>query len=93
MKLSWPRSPPLLVLDGWAWNEIESSFFILVLSVLPWFFGKSKLLVDGLRDSLMRISRRFLRRKAIAPPPLGQRPLCVLPVVYRLWASVRCGPS
>ena len=21
--------------------------------------------------------------------PLGQRPLCVLPVVYRLWASVR----
>ena len=26
--------------------------------------------------------------KVIAPP-LGQRPLCVLPVVYRLWASVR----
>ena len=24
-------------------------------------------------------------------PPLGQRPLCVLPVVYRLWASVRLG--
>ena len=23
--------------------------------------------------------------------PLGQRPLCVLPVVYRLWASVRLG--
>ena len=21
--------------------------------------------------------------------PLGQRPLCVLPVVYRVWASVR----
>ena len=21
--------------------------------------------------------------------PLGQRPVCVLPVVYRLWASVR----
>ena len=23
--------------------------------------------------------------------PLGQRPLCVLPVIYRLWASVRLG--
>ena len=23
--------------------------------------------------------------------PLGQRPLCVLPVVYRLWASLRLG--
>ena len=26
-----------------------------------------------------------------ASTPLGQRPLCVLPVVYRLWASVRLG--
>ena len=23
--------------------------------------------------------------------PLGQRPLCMLPVVYRLWASLRLG--
>ena len=23
--------------------------------------------------------------------PLGQRPLCVLPVVYRIWASTRVG--
>ena len=23
--------------------------------------------------------------------PLGQRPLCVLPVVYRIWASARMG--
>ena len=25
--------------------------------------------------------------------PLGQRPLCVLPVVYRLWAWVRLAHS
>ena len=27
----------------------------------------------------------------LPPPPLGQRPLSVLPIVYRLWASLPLG--
>ena len=75
-------------MDGWAWNEIKA------LS-LSWFVGLALVLrqvgaagrwPQGLLDAY--IAMIPLKLKAIAPP-LGQRPLCVLPVVYRLWASVR----
>ena len=42
-------------LDGWAWNEVKALSLGLLDS--PQFFAKSKLLVDGLRDSSMRILR------------------------------------
>ena len=53
-----------------------------------WFHAKLNPLVSGLRDSSMLTSPSSPKLKVTAPR-LGQRPLCALPVVYRLWASVR----
>ena len=41
--------------------------------------------LQGLLDAYIAM---ILKAKGDSTP-LGQRPLCVLPVVYRLWASVR----
>ena len=74
-------------LDGWAWNEIKA------LS-LPWFVGLALVLrqieaagrwPQGLLDAYIAM----ISKAEGDSTPLGQRPLCVLPVVYRLWASVR----
>ena len=77
-KLSW-------VWDGWAWNDIKafsSSWFVGLAVVLRrvetagwWPLG------------LLDASNAMIPKEDSTP--LGQRPLCVLPVVYRLWASVR----
>ena len=74
-------------LDGWGWRELK---------VLPvaWFHGLAKILSrveelgvwpDGLLDSYIAM---ILKVDGDATP-LGQRPLSVLPVVYRIWASAR----
>ena len=74
-------------LDGWAWNEIKA------LS-LSWFVGLAVVLrqveaagqwPQGLLDAFFAM----IPKAEGDSTPLGQRPLCVLPVVYRLWASVR----
>ena len=39
---------------------------------------------DGLLDACVTMVP-----KSGGDAPLGQRPLCMLPVVYRIWASVR----
>ena len=74
-------------LDGWAWNEIKA------LS-LSWFVGLALVLrqiettgqwPQGLLDAYIAM----IPKAEGDSTPLGQRPLCVLPVVYRLWASVR----
>ena len=74
-------------LDGWAWNEIKA------LS-LPWFSGLAILLElvestgtwpQGLLDAYIAM---IPKADGDSTPP-GQRPLSVLPVVYRLWASLR----
>ena len=74
-------------LDGWAWNEIKA------LS-LSWFVGLALVLrqieaagqwPQGLLDAYIEM----IPEAEGGSTPLGQRPLCVLPVVYRLWASVR----
>ena len=76
-------------LDGWACNEIKA------LS-LPWFSGLAILLElvetsgvwpQGLLDAYIAT----IPKADGDCPPLGQRPLSVLPVVYRLWASLRLG--
>ena len=73
--------------DGWAWNEIKA------LS-LSWFVGLALVLrqieaaaqwPQGLLDAYVAM----IPKAEGDSTPLGQRPLCVLPVVYRLWASVR----
>ena len=76
-------------LDGWAWNEIKAL-------PLPWFSGLAILqdLVEtsgvcpqGLLDAYIAMIPKADGDSA----PLGQRPLSVLLVVYRLWASLRLG--
>ena len=76
-------------LDGWAWNEIEAL-------PLPWVSGLAILLElvettgvwpQGLLDAYIAMVPEV--DGASSPP--GQRPLSVLPVVYRLWASFRLG--
>ena len=90
MKLLWPRNPPLRVLDGWAWNEIKA------LS-LSWFVGLALVLrqveaTGQWPQGLLDASIAMIPKAEGDSTPLGQRPLCVLPVVYRLWASVRWVP-
>ena len=74
-------------LDGWAWNEIKA------LS-LSWFVGLALVLrpieaagtwPQGLLDAFIAM----IPKAEGDSTSLGQRPLCVLPVVHRLWASVR----
>ena len=76
-------------LDGWAWDEIKAL-------PLPWFSGLAILLElvestgiwpQGLLDAYIAMIPEADGDSA----PLSQRPLSVLPVVYRLWASLRLG--
>ena len=73
-------------LDGWAWNEIKAL-------PLPWFSGLAILLElvettgvwpQGLLDPFIAL----IPKAGGDSTPLGQRPLSVLPVVYRLWEWV-----
>ena len=70
--------------DGWGWRELK---------VLPvsWFDELARILTkvedlgvwpDGLLDAYITMIPKTDGDAA----PLGQRPLCVLPVVYRIWA-------
>ena len=76
-------------LDGWAGNEIKAL-------PLPWFSGLAILLElvettgvwpQGLLDAYIAM----IPKADGDSTPQGQRPLSVLPVVYRLWASLRLG--
>ena len=76
-------------LDGCAWNEIKA------LS-LPWFSGLA-ILLDLVETTGIWPQGLFGCLFCHDPKadgdstPLGQRPLSVLTVVYRLWASLRLG--
>ena len=74
-------------LDGWGWRELK---------VLPvsWYDGLARILStvedtgvwpDGLLDAYIAM----IPKTDGDATPLGQRPLSVLPVVYRVWASTR----
>ena len=76
-------------LDGWGWRELK---------VLPvaWCDGLARILTmvedlgvwpDGLLDAYITM----IPKSDGDATPLGQRPLPVLPVVYRIWASTRMG--
>ena len=76
-------------LDGWGWRELK---------VLPvcWYDGLARILTkiedtgvwpDGLLDAYIAM----IPKAGGDATSLGQRPLSVLPVVYRLWASTRMG--
>ena len=76
-------------LDGWGWRELK---------VLPvsWFDELARVLTkvedlgvwpDGLLDAYIAM----IPKADGDSTPLDQRPLSMLPVVYRLWASLRLG--
>ena len=76
-------------LDGWGWREVK---------VLPvsWYDGLARILTkvedtgvwpDGLLDAYIAMIPKIDSDAT----PLGQRPLSVLQVVYRIWASARMG--
>ena len=76
-------------LDGWGWMELK---------VLPvsWFDGLARILtkVEDLGvwpDGLLGAYITMIPKSDGDATPLGQRPLSVLPVVYRIWASTRMG--
>ena len=74
-------------LDGWARNE-------LMAPPLPWFPGLAVLLelveTSGTRpQGLLGAYIAMIPKADGDSTPLGQRSLSVLPVVYRLWASLR----
>ena len=76
-------------LDGWAWNEVKAL-------PLPWFSGMAILLelveTPGVQPQGVLDAYIAMIPKADGDStPFGQRPLSVLPVVYRLWASLRLG--
>ena len=74
-------------LDGWGWRELK---------VLPvsWYDGLARILTrvedigiwpDGLLDAYIAM----IPKNDGDATPFGQRPLSVLPIVYRIWASAR----
>ena len=74
-------------LDGWEWRELR----VLLVS---WYDELARILAkveefgvwpDGLLDAYIAMIPKTDGDAA----PLGQRPLSVLPVVYRIWASAR----
>ena len=74
-------------LDGWGWRELK------VLPV-PLFDELSRILTlvedDGVwPDGLLDAYIAMIPKTDGDATPLGQRPLSVLPVVYRIWASTR----
>ena len=76
-------------LDGWGWRELK---------VLPvsWYDELACILTkvedngvwpDGLLDACIAM----IPKTHADATPFGHRPLSVLPVVYRIWASARMG--
>ena len=74
-------------LDGWGWRELK-------VFPVSWFDGLARILTkvedigvwpDGLLDAYIAM----IPKAGGNATPLGQRPLAVLPVVYRVWASAR----
>ena len=81
------KSATVCRLDGWGWRELK---------VLPvsWFDELARILTlvedtgvwpDGLLDAYIAM----IPKTDGDATHLGQRPLSVLPVVYRIWASAR----
>ena len=74
-------------LDGWRWRDLKAvpeAWFDWSAVVL------SRVELDGVwPGGLLGACVTMIPKSDSDATPLGQRPLCVLPVVYRIWASVR----
>ena len=76
-------------LDGWGWRELKAlpvSWFDELARVLT-VVEDTGVWPDGLLDAYIAM----IPKTDGDATPLGQRPLSVLPVVYRIWASARMG--
>ena len=76
-------------LDGWGWRELES-LPVPCFDSLARIFAKVEelgVLPEGLLDAYIAM----IPKVGGDSTPLGQRPLSVLPVAYRIWASARMG--
>ena len=76
-------------LDGWGWRELKAL-------LVSWFDELARILTcvedtgvwpEGLLDAFFAL----IPKTDGDATPLGQRPLSVLPVVCRIWASARMG--
>ena len=61
-------------LDGWGWRELK-------VPPVSWY--------DELARILAKVEDFGVWPEGLLHTPLGQRPLSVLPVIYRVWASAR----
>ena len=76
-------------LDGWGWREFKAlpvAWFDRLASIFT-LVEEEGVWPDGLLDAYIAM----IPKTDGDSTPLGQRPLCVLQVAYRLWASVRLG--
>ena len=88
-EVAWVKKSSAGGLDGWARNEIKAL-------PLPWFSGSAILLelvetTGTWPQGLLDAEIAMIPKANGDSTPLGQRPLSVLPVVYRMWASLRLG--
>ena len=83
------KKPTAGSLDGWGWREFKAlpvAWFDRLASIFT-LAEEEGVWPDGLLDAYIAM----IPKADGDSTPLGQRPLCVLPVAYRLWASVRLG--
>ena len=81
------KKPPARSLDGCGWKEFMAlpvAWFDRLASVLT-LVEEDGVWPDGMLDAYIAMNPKTGGDST----PLGQRPLCVLPIAYRLWASVR----
>ena len=84
------KKPTAGSLDGWGWGEFKAlpvAWFDRLPSVFT-LVEEEGVWPDGLLDAYIAMIPKTDGDSTL-PSSLGQRPLCVLPIAYRLWASVR----
>ena len=83
------KKPTAGSLDGWGWREFKAlpmAWFDRLASIFT-LVEEEGVWPDGLLDAYIAM----IPKADGDSTPLGQRPLCVLPIAFRLWASVRLG--
>ena len=83
------KKPSAGSLDGWGWRNFKAlpvAWFDKLASIFT-LIEEEGVWSDGLLDAYIAM----IPKADGDSTPLGSRPLCVLPIAYRLWASFRLG--